>query len=145
MRRTAFAALTLSALLLPAAALLAGKPGGQDSRHGTISSIDQRRGQPPVATVTLEADFQGRPGDTVYGAESMTVRPGMIVRLDVVLGTAVFSLPVGTVLEVAPDGKSCLVSVDEPRLNATMEDPTSRTTVKLKDYFLVGAGVSISR
>jgi len=150
MKRLALSSLGLSALIsfalaLSGTAVSAGKPGGQDARRGTITALEQRPDRPPLANVALEGSFGAQEGVTVYGAESMQVRPGMRVRLDVVLGTAVFSLPVGTVLEVSPDGSRCVVSVDESLLDATMEDPTSRVTVKLRDYFLVGAGVSISR
>jgi len=150
MKRIAAAAFCLPALLLCVAAFWtvgaeAGRPPGQDSRQGTITAFEQQSDGTRLATVKLDTPSAAQANVTVYGAESMEVHPGMNVRLAVILGTAVFSLPVGRVIELSPDGKTCLFAVDEGLLDETMEDPTSHATVKLRDYLRVGAGVSISR
>ena len=140
----------LSALACCAAALCAlaaprGRGPGQDARVGRITAIEKRSGDVRLATVALEGEAAAQPGVTVYGAESMRVLAGMEVRLDVMLGTAIFSLPVGRVVEVQKDGKGCVFMVDEGSLDAEMEDPSTQKMVKLRGYFQVGASVAISR
>lgn len=118
-------------------------PAGKDARSGRITEIKQVKGGGRVATAVLEGSAQGPAGSTIYGGTSKEIRPAMRVRLTVLLGTSVFSAPVGTVVEVSADGGTILFSVDEDEMETVLEEPTSGQKALVADLFRVGAEISV--
>lgn len=120
-------------------AFAAGAPG-RDVRMGTITKISG-----DTAALTLEKAASTTPGSEALAYRPMAVREGMSVRLVIMMGTSVFSMPIGVVDKVADDGNSCVMLVDDSLLDATVEDPSGGRKATVRDYFKEGAEVSISR
>lgn len=118
-------------------------PAGKDARSGRITEIRTGKGGLRTAKATLEGALETPENGTVYGGTSKEIRPGMRVRLTVLLGTSVYSAFVGSVLEVSPDGNSIEFSVDEGQMDAVLEDPTSGQKVVVSEIFKVGAEISV--
>ncbi len=72
------------------------------------------------------------------------VKAGMSVRIIYSIETAQFRLPIGNVLSVEKDG-TILVSIDPKLLEKDVQNPKTQEYFKVKELFLVGAEVSISR
>lgn len=134
------AMILLGALSLWSLFVLAQGAPGRDVRMGTIAKISG-----DTATLTLEKAASTAPGSEALAYRPMAVREGMSVRLVVMMGTSVFSMPVGVVDKVSDDGNSCVMLVDESLLEAAVEDPSSGRKATVRDYFKEGAEISVSR
>lgn len=132
---------TFSLLLVGMAVLTFAKGApGRDVRMGTLSKISGEK-----ATIALEKAAPVTSSTEALAYRPMEVRAGMTVRLVVMMGTAVFSMPIGTVDKVAEDGNSCVMVVDDGLLDAPVEDPSSGNKAVVRDFYKEGAEVSISR
>lgn len=137
----------LMTLLLFSLALTAGVAvrAGMFTQHreGTIENIE-KQDQKIFAKVSLnEPNTENE--ILAVGSAPLQVQIAMGVKLEIQLGTSFFRMPLGRVLSVSKDGKTCVVEVIPTYLEQTVQNPTNQTTYKVGHFFEVGATVSIGR
>ncbi len=110
-------------------------------RQGRIVAIREDHGH-ITATVKLEDATPGVPG---VGVTPIPVEPGMTVRLAFSLGTGLFNMPIGQVRSL-PDSRGELIVKIRPKLlERTVQDPQNQSLHPIRDFFRVGAQVTITR
>ncbi|MGA9752568.1 MAG: hypothetical protein WBS54_12345 [Acidobacteriota bacterium] len=131
---------TLVSMALGAQGVPLGAPY-EPFRQGRIVAIHEVHGR-ITATVKLEEATPGTPG---VGVTPMPVEPGMTVRLAFSLGTGLFNMPIGQVRSL-PDSKGeLLVKVRPKLLERTVQNPQNQNLQPIREFFRVGAQVTITR
>ncbi len=115
---------------------------GVPTRQGHITSIEDRGAG--VILVKIALDSASTEGVVAIGGGPMKVSIGLSARLDFNIMTSFFRMPIGRVIEAPPDDKSCVVQVDQTLLEQSVEDPSTQRSHKVKEFFAVGAEVSLS-
>ncbi len=131
---------TLASTALSAQGVPLGAPY-EPFRQGRIVAIREDHGH-ITATVKLE---KATPGVRGVGVTPIPVEPGMTVRLAFNLGTGLFNMPIGQVRSL-PDAKGeLLVRIRPKLLERTVQDPQNQSLHTAREFFRVGAQVTITR
>ena len=130
---------TLASMTLGAQGVPLGAPYAP-FRQGRIIAIRQDHGH-ITATVKLEDATPGTPG---VGVTPIPVEPGMTVRLAFSLGTGLFNMPIGRVRSLPNSKGELLVKVRPKLLERTVQDPRNQSHRSIREFFRVGAQVTIT-
>ena len=131
---------TLASTALGAQGVPLGAPY-EPFRQGRIVAIREDHGH-ITATVKLE---DATPGVPAVDVTPIPVEPGMTVRLAFSLGTGLFNMPIGQVRSL-PDSRGELIVKIRPKLlERTVQDPQNQSLHPIRDFFRVGAQVTITR
>lgn len=119
-------------------------PGGRPlaTLHGKVLGIQSRDDGSLMVMVDVYGARTARPA--THGGVAHPLAAGMYVRLLCPIGSGIKDMPLGGVVDVAGDGRSCTVEASSSLLDEIADAWPGGLSLRTRDFLCPGAQVTIS-